>query len=76
MNTPFAFALSILKSQISRRDKYILMWFQDIFKLIDVEMLHMDLLQKEQRHDYLLFKRDGLQPRSSLGLTLQGYLAE
>lgn len=30
------FALSVLKSQISRRDKYILTWFQDIFKLKDV----------------------------------------
>lgn len=36
MNTPFAFVLSMLKSQISRIDKYILPWFQDVFKLIDV----------------------------------------
>lgn len=46
MNTPFAFVLSMLKRQISRRDKYILTWFQDIFKLIDVQMLHTDLPSK------------------------------
>lgn len=36
MNAPFAFALSMYKSQNSRSDKYILTWFQDIFILIDV----------------------------------------